>query len=155
MGQYKIRAFFAGLCALALVGCESVSDLNTQGNNAPTYQGFVGQNAVATGAKHYAAGNFGLAEKSFRSAVEATPANSRAWLGLAASYDQLGRYELADRAYAHLLKEEGRKASILNNQAYSYILRGEMNKARPLLHEAQALSPDNAIINGNLTLANS
>ena len=155
MGQSYLRAIIVGMFALAVAGCESVSDLDTVGSSSPTYQGFVGQNAVVTGAKHYAAGNFGLAEKSFRTAVEATPGNNRAWLGLAASYDQLGRYELADRAYTHLLNQEGRKASILNNQAFSYILRGDMNKARPLLQEAQALAPENAIISGNLELTNS
>ncbi|MEO1701066.1 MAG: tetratricopeptide repeat protein [Pseudomonadota bacterium] len=155
MGQSKLRAIIVGMFALALAGCESVAELDTTGKDSPTYQGFVGQNAIVTGSKHYAAGNFGLAEKNFRAAVEATPANSRAWLGLAASYDQLGRYELADRAYALLLKQEGRKASILNNQAYSYILRGDMHKARPLLQEAQALAPENTIITGNLELANS
>ncbi|MEL6201640.1 MAG: tetratricopeptide repeat protein [Pseudomonadota bacterium] len=155
MGRSNLNAIFAGVLALGLAGCQSLSEVDSTASKSPTYQGFVGQNAIVTGSKHYAAGNFGLAEKSFRAAVEATPANSRAWLGLAAAYDQLGRYELADRAYAHLLKQEGRKASILNNQAYSYILRGDMNKARPLLQEAQALAPENTIITGNLELANS
>ncbi|MEL6919576.1 MAG: tetratricopeptide repeat protein [Pseudomonadota bacterium] len=153
MGQKFSRALAVGVLALTMAGCQSLETLETK-NTSPTHQAFVGQNAVITGAKHYAAGNFGLAEKSFRAAVEATPGNSRAWLGLAASYDQLGRFELADRAYAHLLKEEGRKASILNNQGYSFVLRGEMDKARSVLAEAQALAPDNTIINGNLQLTN-
>lgn len=152
MGLSVFRAACAGIFALSLAGCQSLSALDNKQSDSATYQGFVGHNALAVGAKHYAAGNFGLAEKSFRAAVEATPANSRAWLGLAASYDQLGRYELADRAYDHLLKQEGRKASILNNKGYSFILRGDMDKARPLLHEAQALAPENTIIAGNLQL---
>ncbi|MEM1377059.1 MAG: tetratricopeptide repeat protein [Pseudomonadota bacterium] len=153
MGRKSMRAAGIAFIALALAGCQSLETLDTK-NSSPTHQAFVGQNAVVVGAKHYAAGNFGLAEKSFRSAVEATPGSGRAWLGLAASYDQLGRFELADRAYAHLLKENGRKPSILNNQGYSYILRGEMDKARTILSEAQALAPENTIISGNLELTN-
>ena len=85
--------------------------------------------------------------------MEATPDNGEAWLGLAAAYDQLGRFDLSDRAYDRLLKLEGRKASILNNQGYSYILRGDFKKARKLLADAKALAPENTIIEGNWQLA--
>ena len=66
----------------------------------------------------------------------------------------LSRFDLADRAYAQLLKLEGAKASILNNQGYSYILRGDMKQARKGLSNAHALAPDNIVIEGNLKLAN-
>ena len=46
--------------------------------------------------------NYGLAEKHFRKAVELRADNSEAWMGLAASYDQLGRFDFADRAYDQL-----------------------------------------------------
>ena len=103
--------------------------------------------------KQFEAGNYGLAEKNFRLSVEATPENGVAWLGLAASYDQLGRFDLADRAYDRLLKLEGRKATILNNQGYSFILRGDMKQARKILAEARAMAPGNPIIEGNWQLA--
>ncbi len=54
-----------------------------------------------------------------------------------------------------MLKLEGAKASILNNQGYSYILRGDMKNARKVLADARAMAPDNAIIEGNWKLANS
>ncbi len=60
------------------------------------------------GKRHYRANNFGLAERYFRRAVEKGPGDTsrdaEAWLGLAASYDRLRRFELADRAYAHAAK---------------------------------------------------
>lgn len=145
-----------GALALTVTGCQTTGQIETKDEPfglAVTGQGDASRQQVLTGAKNYAAGNYGLAEKSFRLAVEATPDNAQAWLGLAASYDQLGRFDMADRAYTHLLKQEGRKASILNNQAYSLILRGENKKALPLLREAANMVPGNKIIDGNLAIA--
>ena len=48
------------------------------------------------GKKFYRSGNHGLAERYFRRAVESHPNDGEAWLGLAACYDQLRRFELAD-----------------------------------------------------------
>ncbi len=54
---------------------------------------------LALGKKQYRAGNFGLAERYFRRAVETHPRDAEAWVGLAAAYDRLRRFDLADRAY--------------------------------------------------------
>ena len=43
-------------------------------------------------------GDYGLAERNYRKAVEVTPKDAEAWLGLAASYDRLRRFDLADKA---------------------------------------------------------
>ena len=51
------------------------------------------------GKKQYRANNFGIAERYFRRAVETHPRDAEAWVGLAASYDRLRRFDLADRAY--------------------------------------------------------
>ena len=75
--------------------------------------------ALSLGKKHYRANNFGLAEKYFRHAVELHPRDAEAWLGLAASYDRLRRFDLADRAYGHAIRIVGPTAEILNNQGYS------------------------------------
>ena len=54
---------------------------------------------VSLGKKYFNAGNFTLAERHFRRAVELRPRDLDSWVGLAASYDRLRRFELADRAY--------------------------------------------------------
>jgi Flp pilus assembly protein TadD len=97
-------------------------------------------------------GNYGLAERYFRKAVEAGPREAEAWLGLAASYDRLRRFDLADRAYAQLIGLSGRTPEILNNQGYSYMLRGDFKHAREILAEAQAKAPANPYIANNLAL---
>ena len=62
-------------------------------------------------------------------------------MGLAASYDQLGRFDFADRAYDQLLKVAGRKPQIVNNMGYSQLLRGNKKKARELLLKRGSTCP--------------
>ena len=49
--------------------------------------------------EHFNRGSFGLAAKYFEDAVTKAPKDATAWIGLAASYDRIGRFDLADRAY--------------------------------------------------------
>jgi len=107
---------------------------------------------LALGKKHFDAGNFTLAERHFRRAVELHPRDLEAWLGLAAAYDRLRRFELADRAYDQAVKIAGPTAEILNNRGYSYMLRGDAKRARETLLEAQGKDPGNTYIKNNLEL---
>jgi Flp pilus assembly protein TadD len=109
-------------------------------------------NELGLGKKHFRAGKFTLAERHFRRAVELHPRDLEAWLGLAASYDALRRFELADRAYDQAVKIAGPTAEILNNRGYSYMLRGDHQRARATLLEAQAKDPGNAYVKNNLDL---
>jgi tetratricopeptide (TPR) repeat protein len=108
------------------------------------------------GKRHFRQGDFGLAEVHFRRAVEKGLPDARdaaeAWLGLAASYDRLRRFELADRAYAQALRIVGPAPEILNNQGYSYIMRGDYARARVKLNAAYAKDPANPHILANLEL---
>jgi Flp pilus assembly protein TadD len=105
---------------------------------------------LALGKEHYRAQNYGLAEMHFRRAVESAKGDAEAWLGLAASYDQLKRFRLADRAYAHALRLTGPSAEFLNNRGYLYLMRGDLSRAFKDLTEAQAKDPDNERIRNNL-----
>jgi Flp pilus assembly protein TadD len=108
------------------------------------------------GKRHFREGDFGLAEKYFRRAVEKGIPDARkaaeAWMGLAASYDRLRRFELADRAYARAIEIVGPAPEILNNQGYSYIMRGDYARARVKLNAAIAKDPNNPYILANLEL---
>ena len=85
------------------------------------------------GKKYFRSANFGLAEKHFRRAVELHPRDAEAWVGLAASYDRLKRFELADRAYAQAIAIIGETPEIMNNKGFSYMLRGDYVRARRTL----------------------
>jgi len=101
---------------------------------------------------HFRAGNYGLAERNYRLAVENDPANAEAWLGLGATYDQLGRYQLADRSYQQVLKIAGPVPQLMNNMGYSYMLRGKSKKAKTYFSKAYKALPENETISGNKEL---
>jgi len=107
------------------------------------------------GIEHFNRGNFGIAERYFRDATEKAPKDPTAWIGLAASYDRIARFDLADRAYVYAIRLVGETTEILNNQGYSYMLRGDLVKARAKFLKALEREPNNPTILNNLQLLNS
>jgi tetratricopeptide (TPR) repeat protein len=107
---------------------------------------------LSIGKKYFRQGSYGLAERHFRKAVELHPRDAESWIGLAASYDQLKRFDLADRAYAQVIKIVGPTPEVMNNQGFSYMLRGDYRRARTTLLAAQAKDPKSQHIANNLRL---
>jgi Flp pilus assembly protein TadD len=133
----------------------SVAEGGDPASEAPNASGLLGSDPyddLNTGKKLYRSANYGLAERHFRRAVESRPKDAEAWVGLAASYDQLRRFELADRAYAQAVGIVGKTSEVLNNQGYSYILRGDYTRARVTLLQAKAKDPANPYVQSNLEL---
>jgi len=121
----------------------------------PTAPGLLGSDPydeLSLGKKYFRSNNYGIAEKHFRRAVESHPRDAEAWLGLAASYDRLRRFDLADRAYGQAVGILGPTAEILNNQGYSYMLRGDYKRAHAALVAAQRKDPTNKYVENNLRL---
>ncbi len=107
---------------------------------------------IQRGKKYYRAKDYGLAEESFRTAVQKHPRDAEAWVGLAAAYDRLHRFDLADRAYAQAMRLIGPTPEILNDQGFSYMMRGDYVRARRTLELARARDPANPYIEANLRL---
>lgn len=107
---------------------------------------------LSLGRKYFRSANFGLAEQHFRRAVEEHPRDLESWIGLAASYDRLRRWDLADRAYDQAQKIAGPTPELLNNWGYSFMLRGDYPRARETLLRAQAADPGNPYIKNNIEL---
>ena len=107
---------------------------------------------LSNGKKQFQAANFGLAERYFRRAAEQHPRDAEAWVGLAAAYDRLRRFDLADRAYSQAVAIIGPTAELLNNRGYSYMLRGDYARARSTLLAAAAKDPKNPYVKNNLEL---
>jgi tetratricopeptide (TPR) repeat protein len=101
---------------------------------------------------YFRQGAYGSAERHFRKAVELHPRDAEAWIGLAASYDRLRRFDLADRAYAQATRIVGPTPEVMNNQGFSYMLRGDYRRARATLLAAQAKDPGNPYIQNNLRM---
>ena len=150
---------------LTLSGC-STSGTSTHGGysnsnsddrytgraNNVSLKGDKSKRLLIKGQQFFSDQHYGLAEKHFRQAVETRSDNATAWLGLAASLDQLGRFDTADRAYAQLNDLKGNHPRVLNNMGYSYLLRGDYQKARRYLDKAQNLDPSLEQAQGNLHL---
>ena len=123
--------------------------------SAVTEHGLLGSDPsddLSIGKKQYRAGNFGSAERYFRRAVELHPRDAEGWVGLAAAYDRLRRFDLADRAYEQVIAIIGPTPEVLNNRGYSYMLRGDYPHARSTLLAAAAKDPKNPYIKNNLDL---
>ena len=102
--------------------------------------------------KYFRSNNYGLAEKAYRTAVETHPRHAEAWVGLAACYDRLHRFDLADRAYQEAIRIVGPTVEILNNQGFSYMLRGDYARAHKKLEDAEAKDPANPYVQANMRL---
>ena len=107
------------------------------------------------GLEHFNRGNYGIAQRYFKDAVEKAPKDVTAWVGLAASYDRLRRFDLADQAYAQAIRLGGETVQVLNDLGYSYMLRGDLTRARKKFVKAYELDPTNPTIANNLQLLDS
>jgi Tfp pilus assembly protein PilF len=117
--------------------------------------GLLGSNPeddLSLGKKYYRSGSYGLAEKYFRRAVETHANDAEAWLGLAAAYDQLRRFDLADRAYTQAIRIAGPTVEIVNNQGYSLMLRGKYREAAAKFAQAATKAPENQYVKNNIRL---
>jgi Flp pilus assembly protein TadD len=158
-------AVIALACAASLSACVSLQDSTTApapfaAETPPPSGPALGmedsKDDLALGKRHFRESNFGLAEVHFRRAVEKAAGpkerDAEAWLGLAASYDRLRRFELADRAYDRAIDLLGPTPEVLNNRGYSYLLRGDFKRARAALTAALAKDPGNPRVQNNLDL---
>jgi tetratricopeptide (TPR) repeat protein len=158
----QIRSKFSRFGPLAVVAglLASCLDFNAMAQEVPPAyiepgyapRFYPGDADTQLGWAHLVSGDYGLAEQHYRRAVEATRQNGSAWIGLAASYDRLGRFDLADLAYRHAIRLEGENYIILNNRGYSYLLRGDVRRARRLLERAMLLAPGDPTIANNIAV---
>lgn len=148
-----------------LAGCDTVRDAAVFATTEPApadpvqeptdVKYYPSDEPVRMGLEHYNRGNYGIAQQYFKDAVEKAPRDVTAWTGLAACYDKLRRFDLADRAYAQAIRLDGETVQILNDQGYSYMLRGDLVRARKKFMKAYALDPGSPTIANNLELLNS
>jgi Flp pilus assembly protein TadD len=170
------RVVLAAVCLMWLAGCETTSTNNPLAKSdsdvtgsvlapettadanpdapplKPELLGADPNDDLSVGKKYFRQGSYGLAERHFRKAVEMHPRDAESWVGLAAAYDQLKRFDLSDRAYAQAVRLIGPTPDVMNNQGFSYMLRGDYGRARSMLLAAQAKAPNNKYIANNIRL---
>jgi Flp pilus assembly protein TadD len=159
-------ACLVGMAIFGLTGCNTVSEFagapavdevapTATLQNSGDIKYYPSDEPLKLGLEHFKKGNYGLAQRYFRDAVEKAPEDAEAWIGLAASYDRVRRFDLADQAYAAAIKLIGENVQILNDRGYSYLLRGDLTKARVKFLKAYQLDPTNPVVINNLQLLNS
>jgi Flp pilus assembly protein TadD len=139
--------------SLLLVGCQTTKVDKTETASIEAALELNPTTELEMGKQQFLDANYGLAEKHFRKAVEQSPEDAEALMGLAASYDQLGRFDFAERAYKQLFKVGGRKPQIVSNYGYSKLLQGKKSEARKLFKEAAKSMPSEKKIAANLKLS--
>ena len=147
----------AATVALLLSGCSSLmpgafGDRSSGLADVANIEYYASDQALAEAKNHFRQGNYGHSATLYKKAAELEPKDAEAFLGLAASYDRLRRFDLADRAYVQAIRILGATPEILNNQGFSYMLRGDYKRARETLLAAQAKDPASPFIQNNLAL---
>lgn len=149
----------AALLAGVLCGCSSLGGSFGETTRAlpapPDVQYLAADQVLPQARKSFRESNFGYAAAYYKRALELTPNDDEALVGLAASYDRLRRFDLSDRVYAQLLKVDGRTVQYYNNLGYSYMLRGDLPAARASFLKAYDLAPSNPVVGNNLELLSS
>lgn len=146
-------ALFAPLCLILLAGCAEMTEVRSVWEvNGEAFDGR-GQPPYDAGKAHLARGHLGLAVTAFQQAVAQHPQSLEALNALAATYDEMGRYDLADRNYSRALEVAPDDPQTLNNAGYSRFLRGDYQEAMRLFTEAGARAPDDPVVAGNLAAA--
>lgn len=108
--------------------------------------------ALAEARVHFRNNDFGHSAAFYQRAVELSPKNAEGYVGLGASYDRLGRFDLSDRVYASLYQLSGGTAQYFNNVGYSYMLRGNLTAAMTNFRRALSLDPNNVLIANNIQI---
>ncbi len=129
-------------------------------NVRPVYRGAsqssadIVSDSYASGRTAYVAGHYGLAIQAFERELARYPRSLRALNGLGASYDRIGRFDIARAYYFRALALAPDDTRTLNNLGYSNYLAGRYADASKLLALAEALSEGrDAVVEGNLKLS--
>lgn len=107
---------------------------------------------VELGISHLRAQEYGHAIVALKRARPLETGDQRSLMALAAAADMTGDFRLADRAYEKLLNSGAERAQLFNNIGYSYMLRGDLDKAVQYISEAARHAPENVTIINNLTM---
>lgn len=94
------------------------------------------QDPYELGKKQFAQGLYGMALKNFRVALVNQPKSLDRLNAVAATYDKLGRFDLAERYYARALGVDPDSVQTLNNIGYSFLMQKDYVSARYYLEQA-------------------
>jgi hypothetical protein len=145
MRRFYLALGLTTVLASGLGGCASLNG----GPQSPASA----LDAYASGKENLAAGRLGLALMDFQKALQEKGPSVERLNALAATYDRMSRFDLADRAYRQAMMLDPNSPQTLNNLGYSYMLRGRSDLAAAYLAKAHGAAKNDAVIDANLALA--
>jgi Flp pilus assembly protein TadD len=154
-----MRYLLVFVASFILASCQTnVIDYSTFGDKAATVADtsvvdyYPDDQLLVEGKAQFKARNYGKSYALFKKSIEVMPNDPVAWLGYAASADQLRRFDSSDIAYKKLSGMIGSRPEYFNNVGYSYLLRGDLRQARRYFLKAYEIDPANEITANNIEL---
>jgi tetratricopeptide (TPR) repeat protein len=155
------RPLTLALLLLLLGGCTTAQIDAFRGVQPVALRGGepIGQPAAdpyEAGKAHLGHGRLGLAHEEFRRALASEGPNLRTLNALAIVYDELQRFDLAARYYAHALQLDPHAPQTLNNYGRSLLRQGKPEQALPLIERARLAAEEGEaleVVQANLDLA--
>ncbi len=145
-------ALSLGACSSMLPGNSSYGKTTLTTAELPAVGDMAADQALSQARDHFRNSDFGYSAALYKKYIELTPNDPQGYVGLGASYDRLGRFDLSDKVYASLYDLSGGTAQYFNNVGYSYMLRGNLTAALTNFRKAHKLDPDNVVIDNNLQI---
>jgi len=140
-------------CSMANLGGASTFGANKlQVAELSNIGSYTADTALSEARSHFRNNDFGYSAAFYKRVVELSPKSPEGYVGLSASYDRLGRFDLSDRVYASLYALSGGTAQYYNNVGYSYMLRGNLKEAHKNFQKAIKLEPENVVVANNLQI---
>lgn len=156
MGRFAALSMAALLltgCSMAgLAGQSSFGNAKVSSAEIPAIGSADKSTTVTQARAHFRNADYGYSAAYYKRLIEMEPQNAEGYVGLGASYDRLGRFDLSDRVYATLYTLKGATAQYYNNVGYSYLLRGNLSGALQNFRKAQKLDPENVVISNNILM---
>ena len=159
-GLFTYGPLAIAIAVLPLAGCNTLNFASpstfgasqTDVSDVPDIGNYTASTAIVEARNHFRNNDFGYSATLYKRVVELSPKDPEGYVGLGASYDRLGRFDLADRVYATLLALSGPTAQYYNNIGYSNMLRGNLTAALTNFRKAAKLDPDNVVVANNIQI---
>jgi len=149
-----IRSVLSVSISVALVGCTTIpTNVGSSRFNDSTYvNSGERQSNLDRARAEFSRGNYGNAIVLLEAELSRRPTSVAALNGLGACYDQLGRYEVAQRYYYRALDMAPESSTTLSNIGYSYMKEGRHEEALQILELALQRDADNKTAASNLAM---
>jgi tetratricopeptide (TPR) repeat protein len=140
-------------CSLELFGFKSAARAEDEARAAATARAATESANLQMARAAFNNGNYGIAISHLERELALRPESIAALNGLGASYDQLGRFDVAQRYYFRALELAPDPATTLANLGYSNQLQGNASEAAQILELALYYDPRNEVARTNMDAA--